>query len=440
MPDERTMRYAQTLSRLIQKETVSSPNDTDPTKFREFHQLLRECFPQLFRQCAFEDFEGSFLLRWPGRDSRRQPVLFMNHHDVVEAGGQWAHAPFSGDIADGKVWGRGTLDTKGGLWCMLQAAEELAESGFVPGCDIYFESSCTEETTGRGADLITLALQARGIRFRMVLDEGGYILHDPIGGSDGTFAMIGVGEKGCADLRFVARSEGGHASMPPKDTPLVRLGRFMAAFDKSEIFDVQLSPTVREMFRRMAPTMKAPLNTVLGHPDLFSGLLKRVLPGFSTAAGAMLKTTLAFTMAGGSDGTNVLPQEAWVIGNMRYSHHQGQADSIEAVRRFAAKYGVETEVLDPGFESPLSDYQSEAFRLVERAVTASYPDVRTSPYVMTGASDARYFSRVCDCCIRFIPFLIDDAQLASIHGINECVDLSTLAPAVDAYQFIMKEV
>ena len=60
----------------------------------------------------------------------------------------------------------------------------------------------------------------------------------------------------------------------------------------------------------------------------------------------MLKTTLAFTMAGGSQGTNVLPQEAWVIGNMRYSHHQGQQASFAAIRELAKKYDVEMEILD----------------------------------------------------------------------------------------------
>ena len=438
--DERSQGYAKTLARLIQCETISSFENQDVTKFRAFHELLRETFPRVFSTCEMEDFDGSFLLRWPGRDNTKEPVMLMNHHDVVEATGKWEHEPFSGDIADGKVWGRGTLDTKGGLWGMLQAAEELITDGFVPSCDIYFESACTEETTGAGADMISKTLQERGIRFSMILDEGGMILYDPIGGADGTFAMIGVGEKGCADLKFIARSNGGHASMPGKNTPLVRLGKFMAAAEKSDIFEAKVSATVREMFLRMAPTMKGALKAVLGHVDLFDLPIRKIVPAISNAAGAMLKTTLAFTMAQGSDGTNVLPQEAWVIGNMRFSHHQGGKASIEAITKLAKKYDIEVEVLDPGFESPLTDFNGEPFKLVERAVKSAFPDVYTSPYVMTGASDARYFSRVSDHCIRFVPFRISDAQLDSIHGLNECVDIATLAPAVDFYKYIIKEV
>ena len=439
MDEERTQAYAERLSRLIRLETVSRFGQTDLERFYRFHDALRQEFPAVSAACEWEEYQGSLLLRWPGKDAGKAPILLMNHHDVVEAPGEWTHAPFSGEIADGKLWGRGTLDTKGGLWAMLQAADELAAEGFVPAQDVYFESACTEETDGSGADHFSALLQQRGVRFRFVLDEGGMIVYDPIGGAKGTFAMVGVGEKGCADLKFVARSRGGHASTPPKNTPLVRLGRFMAAAEKQKLFEARLSPTVREMFLRMAPTTGGAMKLLLGHPDAFRGLITALLPRLSDTAGAMLKTTLAFTMAQGSEGTNVLPQEAHVVGNMRFSHHQGREKSIEAVRKLAEKYGVSVEVLDPGFESPVSDFGSEGFRLIERAVAEVFPGVLTSPYVMTGASDARYFSRVSDCCLRFAPFRISDEQLAGIHGLNESVDLAALVPAVRFYQFILRE-
>ena len=439
MDEKRTMDYAGRLSRLVQVETISQNGQTDLTKFRRFHEVLKQEFPHISAACEWEEFNGSLLLRWPGQDSAKAPILLMNHHDVVEAGGTWKYPPFSGTIAEGKVWGRGTLDTKGGLFGMLQAADELAAEGFVPGQDVYFESACTEETDGSGADRISQVLEQRGIRFAFVLDEGGMIVFDPIGGSTGVFAMVGVGEKGCADLKFIARSSGGHASTPPKNSPLVRLGKFMAEVERKELFDVKVSPTVREMFLRMAPTVNGPLKSIMAHPDVFNVLITNVLPRLSETAGAMLKTTLAFTMAQGSEGTNVLPQEAWVVGNMRFSHHQGGKASIAAVTELAKKYNIEVEVLDPGFESPISDFNSAGFQLVERAVSANFPGVCTSPYVMTGASDARYFSRVSDCCLRFVPFRISDEQLGSIHGLNECVDLETLVPAVDFYKYILQE-
>ena len=436
--EERALYYAGRLQPLIRCETVSVTGVRQSEKFEHFHALLRESFPRLFSLLTVEDFAGSLLMRWPGK-SEESPILLMSHHDVVEAPGAWTHPPFSGEIADGKLWGRGTLDTKGNLFVMLQAAEELAEEGFVPPHDVWFVSTCTEETDGTGADSITQELQRRGLRFRMTLDEGGMMMYDPLGGSHGTFAMIGVGEKGCADLKFIARSGGGHASTPGKNTPLVRLGKFMAEADKAKCFTISLSPVVEEMFRRMAPTASGAMKLALSHVHPLRGILARVLPSLSPTAGAMLRTTLAFTMAGGSEGTNVLPQEAYVIGNMRFSHHQGQQDSFRQITALAEKYGIETEVLDPGFASHVTDWHCDGFRLTEEAVRKVFPGVEPAPYIMTGASDSRFFSRVSDCCLRFAPFLIDEQQLESIHGIDENIDIAALPGAVDFYRYIIKE-
>lgn len=439
MTDPRTERYGQQLAELIRCETISRENQQDKEKFYAFQKLLWEQFPNLYAACEYEDFDGSFLLRWRGAGTGA-PVMLMNHHDVVEAPGNWKYPPFSGTVADGKLWGRGTLDTKTGLWAMLQAAEELICGGFVPEQDVYFVSACTEETDGSGAKSISQTLEQRGIRFQLVLDEGGMILEEPIGGARGTFAMIGLGEKGCADLKFVARSAGGHASTPGKNTPLVRLGKFMAAVEQEDLFEADMHPVIQEMLCRISATMPQPLNFILGHSRWFRKWLVKLMPEVSDAAGAMLKTTLAFTMAKGSEGSNVLPQEAWVMGNMRYSHHQGRERSIEAVRTLAAKYDIETVVVDPGFSSAMSDYRSDGFRLVEKAVKAVFPGVIPSPYLMTGASDSRFMTGICDTCIRFAPIHVTDAQMDSIHGIDENVNLSALAPAVDFYKYILTEV
>lgn len=128
------------------------------------------------------------------------------------------------------------------------------------------------------------------------------------------------------------------------------------------------------------------------------------------------------------------------MGNMRFSHHQGRESSIAAVRALAEKYDIETLVMDPGFSSPMSDYRSEGFRLVEKAVAAVFPGVISAPYLMTGASDSRFMSQICDACIRFVPITVSDSQMDGIHGIDENVDLSALAPAVDFYKYILTEV
>ena len=129
MSDNRSMQYAEILSKLIKVETISSRENKDRTKFLKFHEVLRETFPNLFNTAECEEFDGSLLLKLKGSDSSLKPVMLMNHHDVVEASGEWKYPAFSGEIAEGKVWGRGTLDTKGGLAMMFQAAEELRAGG-----------------------------------------------------------------------------------------------------------------------------------------------------------------------------------------------------------------------------------------------------------------------------------------------------------------------
>ena len=440
MSDNTAGCYASKLSRMIQIETVSTENQKDKSKFYRFRELLAELFPHIFSVCELEDFDGSFLLRWKGAGAV-EPILFMNHHDVVEASGRWNYEPFAGTVAQGKVWGRGALDTKGGLWAMLQAADELAESGYRPKRDIYFLSTCNEECDGMGVDTISRALKSRGIHFHLVLDEGGMILDEPIDGAKGTFAIVGIGEKGCADLKFIARSSGGHASTPGKNTPLVRLGKFMQATERSNLFKAEISPAVEATFSKLSSSMSGPMKYLLGHSRLFAPLLKRAIPYVSNTAGAMLKTTIAFTMAGGSEGMNVLPNEAWVIGNMRYSHHEGREKSFRTIIRLAKKYDIETVILNPGFDSVLSDHRSPAFQCIEKAVAAVFgEDVKTTPYVMTAASDSRYLSRVCENCFRFTPFCITQTQLDSIHGINENVDVAALIPAVKFYRYMMTEV
>ena len=280
MQDTRTRDYAERLSRLIREETISRDNEPDVGRFLCFHELLREEFPHIFAACGYEAFGGSFLLRWKGEGSG-EPILLMNHHDVVEAPGAWKYPPFSGEIAEGKLWGRGTLDDKGGLWAMLQAADELAAEGFVPGRDIYFLSTCNEERSGADADHISQELNARGLRFSMVLDEGGMILCEPIVGADGIFAMVGLGEKGCADLKFIARASGGHASTPGKDTPLVRLGKFMAAAEKGNLFRAEISPAAIAMLSSLSDSMSGPMKFVMGHARLLKPLLLKVMPKVS---------------------------------------------------------------------------------------------------------------------------------------------------------------
>ena len=102
----------------------------------------------------------------------------MNHHDVVEASGEWTYPPFSGKIADGKIWGRGTLDTKVTFSSILFAADHLISEGFTPENDIYFAFSGGEEVNGMGAVRIVDWFEEKGITPSVVVDEGGAVVEN----------------------------------------------------------------------------------------------------------------------------------------------------------------------------------------------------------------------------------------------------------------------
>ena len=441
MSVERQDRYIEALQRMIRIDTVSDPeNGSCPENFVKFRELLWDLFPHIKDACEVMDFDGSVLMKWEGRNAKAAPVLFMNHYDVVPASGDWRYPPFSGELAEGKIWGRGALDNKGGLFAMLQAADELAAEGYAPERTIYFESACNEETLGQGSDQISSWLTGQGVRLDMVFDEGGDVLREPLSGVKGTFAMIGVAEKSIVNLKFTARSDGGHASTPGKDTPLVRLGKFMAYVDGHRVFDVELAPAIVEMLRRFAPYM-GKKGRLLENAGKMRRPLGTLLPLLGPTANSLVTTTIAFTMTGGGEAVNVIPREAWVIGDMRCSHHQGKVDSIKEITKTANKFGIDVEITDESIESSVTDFSGKAFRLVEEAVAATLPHVDAcAPFIMTGASDARFFGRLSDQCIRFLPFLISDEQMDSIHGVNECLDADNLVPAVDYYRYMLTHV
>ncbi|MDO4520962.1 MAG: M20/M25/M40 family metallo-hydrolase, partial [Erysipelotrichaceae bacterium] len=402
--DERALAYADTLSKMVQCNTTSYDSVRDPERFEAFHQLLEQLFPLVHKHLEKTDIDGNLLFYWKGT-SHDKPIVLMSHQDVVPAEGEWIHEPFSGDIADGKVWGRGTSDTKCSVFGFFQAVEELLAEGIAPPQDIYLSSSCTEEWAGDGCPKIVAELSRRGVKPYLVCDEGGGIISEPVGGVPGNFAMVGVFEKGKADLRFTARSNGGHASAPKKGSPIARLAAFVSSVEKHDPFRKQMLPEVRSMFAELAPYASFPLKLVFGNLWLFGPILNMAMPAISAQGAAMLKTTIAFTMQSGSDAYNVMPQEATLGANMRFIPHQGMEESLSNIKKRAEEYGLSTEVFHAVDYSKATDIHGDAFRYVTDRIKETFPGLPVSPYVMTGATDARFYQDICDNIVRFAPVI-----------------------------------
>lgn len=437
-PDpERAERYARTLARMVQYETVSVPGADQREKFLGFHRLLEELFPLVHAKLEKTELDGNLLFFWKGKRSER-PIVLMSHQDVVPAEGDWSHGPFSGEIEGGKVWGRGSSDTKCSVFAFFRAAEELLAQGYTPPQDVYLSSSCTEEWAGPGCRKLVDELKRRGVKPWLVCDEGGGIITDPIAGIPGNFAMMGVFEKGKADVKFTARSAGGHASAPPAHSPIARLSAFVDRVERRSPFKKAFEPEVKAMFTRLSPYGGFGLRLLFGNIWLFGPLLKLVMPKLSAQAGALLKTTIAFTMQSGSDACNVLPQAASVWANLRFIPHQGMEESLRVIRELAAKYGLETEVLAAGDYTAATDIHGEAWQYATRIVEQSFPGLPACPYVMTGATDARFYQAICDNVIRFAPVVYGPEQMKGMHGVNENIEYSCLPGAVDFYKNLIR--
>ena len=252
--------------------------------------------------------------------------------------------------------------------------------------------------------------------------------------------MIGTVEKGTGNVRFVAKSAGGHASAPGRNTPLVRLGKFMAEIEDKDPNKGKMNPTVIEMFKRFGPYTKGALGFVFRNAKVLSPLLSKVLPKINPVGGAMIKTTMAFTMAEGSKGLNVLPETAYVNANIRFIQHQGVKETMAILEPIAKKYDLEIEMLQCKEPQKAVDHTAAPFKLVESTVKEIYPDVVPSPYVMTGGTDAYYYYPVTDNAIRFAPLVINNQQYKSVHGLDENINIDALPKGVEFYKAIMKKV
>lgn len=436
--EKESLRLAEKLSTMIKYDTTSHANIHEVDKFLGFHKVLEELFPLVHRNLEKTEIDGNLLFYWKGKSSEK-PILLMSHQDVVPAEGEWKHEPFSGDIADGKVWGRGAADTKCTVMAFFEAVEELLKEGYTSPVDVYLASSCTEEWAGDGAPTIVNELKRRGVELFLVCDEGGCIITDPIGGVNGNFAMVGVFEKGKADVKFTAHSTGGHASAPTKNTPIARLASFVDDVEKHSPFKKKLMPEVSAMFTTLAPYASSfGMRLLLGNIWLFKPLIVAVLPAVSAQAGAMLRTTIAFTTQSGSDAYNVIPQEATLGANMRFIPHQGEKESLEIIENLAKKHGLDTEIIHTNDYTDPVDINGEAFKLVENVIGETFPGLASSPYVMTGATDAQFYQPICKNCIRFAPVIYGPDQMKGMHGVNECIEYNCLPGAVRFYKNLIK--
>ena len=432
--------YADRLCEMIRIPTVSKKQGEDYPEFLRLQDTMRKLFPLVFEKAERHDLDGNILLRIPGSAPDRGGVLLMGHQDVVPATQkEWTVEPYAGIIKDGCIWGRGAMDCKSTLSCEFSAVEELLRDGFVPKEDLWLFSARNEENSGGGSELAAAYLKEKGYKINVVMDEGGAVIGGLLPGMEAQCSAIGLVEKGFCNVKFIAKGAGGHASTPPRNTPVVRLAKFIAAAEKKSLFQKKMVTPIPEMFAAVTPYLPFYFRFVLANLWLFRPLLTAALPMFSPMAGAFLQTTAAFTMCGGSDTPNVLPDEAYVIANLRPSVHQNAEKSIAALQKLAKKYDIETEVLMARNASNTSSPTGAEFRFLAQCIREALPDTVVTPYLMTGGTDSRAFELVCKNVLRFTPTRLTPEQLAAMHAANENIGVEALAEGVKFYRYYLEK-
>lgn len=418
------------LSRMIRLPTVSAElEERGAEPFEGFVALIAELYPLTHEHLTLERHtEFGLLFRWVGeREASDGPVVLMAHYDVVpvDESDAWTHPPFDGVIADGIVYGRGALDDKGPLIVVLEAVENLLAAGFVPARDVYLSFGGNEETYGRAAQEIARVFRERGIVPWLVIDEGGAVVDAPLPFVPGRAAMIGVGEKGVMTLKLSARGEGGHASAPPSLTAVRRIARAVDRLGPAT-FRPRASKAIQRMLTRLAEQTPGParhLLRFLGAAPLVTARLFALLGG---EPAALVRTTVAPTMQSGGTAANVLPSQASATVNLRIALGETTQQTVMRVRRRIHDPLVTVQVIEASEPSPESSTDNAQFDLLAEALAVSHPGVPAVPYVMMAATDARHFHRFAPAVYRFAPLEMSNAQRASIHGVDENVEVAAL--------------
>ena len=439
------------LSSLVQIPTVSvrDPEYVDHEAFARHRAALAAFYPRVHALQSEPAGDHGLLYRWPGKGREDVlhpfPVVLMAHQDVAPVGGmEWSAPPFSGEIRDGVVHGRGTLDDKGGLVAVLDAVEALLGEGLVPERDIWLLFGADQETAGQSADTAVRRLYELGVRPWLVIDEGGGVVTDAFPGLDRQTALVGVAEKGLVGVDLYTTDVGGHAATPGRRTATARLARAVTRVSRHRYAARVNAPTV-DMLERVAPSAKGARGVLLRTATrLASGPLRKVaawmLAGGGPEAWATVRTTVAVTELEGSSGANVAASSARAHLDVRVALGETVDRTVARLRRTIRDKKVEIEIVQRSEPSEVSPVDSQQFALLSEAIGASYPDAVVVPHVTLTATDARTFTPISDHVYRFSPFALTREQRQSIHGANEHLSVDSLSRGVHFYREVLRKI
>ncbi len=425
-------RVIESLSKMLQFKTIShlDSKKINKTEFKRFREFLKQRYPKINEVSTYSEHNSGVVFHLKG-DSDENPTVLMSHYDVVPIVGDWKDDPFSGKISDTTIYGRGALDTKSSLNAIMESVEFALNNGKTFKNDLYLAFSGDEEIYGPSAPAIVNYFKSKNIKPAMVLDEGGAIISNIFPGVKKKTAVIGIAEKGFLNVELVSTSQGGHASTPPKNTPLTELSKAVTRLNQHPSFRLKLTPAVKALFSSIAPhSTSFGIRFLFANLWLFTPIIKLIA---KLSGGEFLfKTTQAFTVSKGSDAINVLPSSASIGINYRLRPGDTKDIVVKRIEKIVHNKNIKVNVVAYSNATKTS-LMDEHFRILQKAITQTWTDVVPAPYLVVAATDSRHYHEICDHVYKFSPMDVTKADLAKIHGIDEDISIENVINGINFY-------
>jgi acetylornithine deacetylase/succinyl-diaminopimelate desuccinylase-like protein len=412
----------QLLQELLRIDTVNPPgNETRAA------ELLREYLARSGIECelyAREPNRANLVARLRGGDG--PSLAFLSHTDTVLADpSEWDRDPWSGDLADGEVWGRGALDMKDQVAASAVAFASLHREGFVPSGDLILLVVADEEV-GDGFGLSWLVREhPEAARCDFAINEGGGE-RLVLGGAP--VYMCATAEKMSAPFKVRVNGRSGHASMPGiADNALVKAARYLEALGAYE-------PP-----RELIPEAAGFLEAVLGEVPPLEDALRRageLHPALPALVEPLLSLTLSPTMIDASHQRNVIPAVCEITVDCRLLPETTPADVEPLIRAALGSGSYEIEFLESvgGTRSPL---ETPLWNALARFTEEIEPGARMAPIACAGFTDSHFLREAYGTtAYGYFPLKTMDTELATklVHSANERIPVDDLELGVSMFR------
>jgi acetylornithine deacetylase/succinyl-diaminopimelate desuccinylase-like protein len=358
------------------------------------------------------------VTRLEGADPTRGALLVHGHLDVVPAEpSDWKVHPFAGEVDDGCVWGRGAVDMKDMVAMTLSTAVDFKRSGYVPPRDLIFCFLADEEAGGlQGSKWV---VEAHPELFEgateAISEVGGFSLqvHDDL-----RLYLIETAQKGMRWMKLTAKGRAGHGSMINDDNAVTALCEAVARLGRTS-FPIHVTPTMRRFLAEISDVFGIALD-----PDDLDATVAQLGP-LARLVGATLRNTANPTMLQAGYKVNVIPSEAYAEVDGRTL--PGFADEFDAELRAILGPDIQVEVQHSDIELE-TEFEGDLVEAMGAALKAEDPGARIVPYMLSGGTDNKAFSRLGIRGFGFSPLrLRPDLDFAGMfHGVDERVPVDAL--------------